>query len=169
MSALYPVPTLSAFTGDFGEEVDFLPAPDLTQMADDLIEKHARLSVLTQITIHYLWKRQGGNVKGKTRFGQCQKPSGLLAHYSKADFVIWLAADNCRQSQFTREQVEPLLLHEMLHISQTLTDDGEVRWVIVGHDIEEFAYVVQTHGLWSWDLQRFQQLALFQPAQEASV
>ncbi|HEY8692675.1 MAG TPA: putative metallopeptidase [Chloroflexota bacterium] len=159
MSVLYPMPLKAAFKDDFGGRLDFLPAPDLTSLADDLIDRHERLASLPQITIHYLWKREGGGRNGKATYGKCQKPSGLLAHYSRADFVIWLAADRVQGSNMTSQQVEALLLHEMLHIGRDPETDA---WVVVGHDVEEFAYVIQSYGLWNQDLERFRQIALFE-------
>jgi hypothetical protein len=53
MAALYPAPVQAAFKDDFGGRLDFLPAPDLTSLSDDLIDRHARLASLPQITIHY--------------------------------------------------------------------------------------------------------------------
>jgi len=65
----------------------------------------------------------------------------------------------------TRQQVEALLLHEMLHIGRDPATDA---WVVVGHDVEEFAYVIQSYGLWNQDLERFRQIALFERVDRTS-
>ena len=64
--------------------------------------------------------------------GRCNRPSGLLRHFSHADFVIWFAANNCRDVAITRWQMEALIFHELKHAKM---EDGEA--VLVPHEWED--------------------------------
>jgi len=88
---------------------------------------------------------------GRSTFGQCQKPSGLLGYYSSVDYVIWLAADHCRACSFTHYQVEALLFHELKHTGQRQTDEGPV-WILQGHDWEGFFEEILIYKDWRPDI-----------------
>lgn len=127
------------------EGVEFLPAPQLEAVAERLVHKHVRFSHLLQMRVIYLWKMKGGETHGANTLGKCQSPSGLLAHFSNAEFVIWLAADHCRD--LSNEQIEAVVFHEMCH---TASKDGEA--AMQGHDVEMFADEVRVYGAWKVDL-----------------
>lgn len=110
----YELPPAEDFKDQFGQLLDFAPAPDLQAMADGLIERHpAKFGHLLQMRVEYFWKAAGGLKSGKMTLGKCQRPSGLLAHYSRADFIIWLAWDHCLTLKLEREKVEATLFHEL--------------------------------------------------------
>lgn len=147
---------------------DFLPADDLEVLASDLINRHTTFSHFPSLTIHYRWKKKGGKKSGAAIYGKCVKPSGLLAAYSDADFVIWLAADYVRDAQFTQRQIEALLFHEMLHagVSDIGDDDeGEPKSTLIPHDVEMFRAEIISYGFWSDELKSLEmsvrQLNLF--------
>lgn len=144
--------------------VDFLEAPELGELAGDLIERYEELDHLTTTSIGYAWKAKGGESSGKAVFGKCVKASGLVKHFSEHQFVIWLAADNCREWGFTQRQVEALLFHELCHAGEKESKDGEIKATLIGHDVEAFAAEIERYGLWQDDLVRikpvFDQCAL---------
>jgi hypothetical protein len=145
---LYEPPDDRSFEAELA---DYLPAEDLTEMAEALLDRtELRFGDLRELEIVYLWRRNGGKSQGMPVLGKPQKPSGLLAYFSHADFVIWLAADHCRAYEFTRAQVEAALAHELMHIGQD--EDGKP--CIVGHDFEGFRREIEVLGLWRHDLQR---------------
>jgi len=85
---------------------------------------------------------------------------GRMPHFlCVLDQEFWLAAD-----QVTREA---LLEHEMCHVRQEITKTGELRfdqdgnpvYGIVGHDIEEFNYIVRKYGAWSDSITGFLEAA----------
>lgn len=127
----------------------FLEAPDLELLADELIERHTTLGHLRALTVHFRWKAKGGKSKGAAVYGKCTKPSGLLADYSGADFIIWLAADYVRDARFTQRQIEALLFHELLH---THTDSETGEPITLAHDFEGFRKEVEEYGWWSQPL-----------------
>lgn len=131
--------------------VEYLYAPELEPIARALAETHASLNHLEMARVAYLWKREGGKKKGGLTFGQCQKPSGLLKYYSAVDYVVWLAADHCRASLFTRWQVEALLFHELKHTRLKVNDEGAF-FVLQGHDWEGFVEEVAYYQDWRPDM-----------------
>ena len=111
--------------------------------------------------IVYLWKRKGGRRGGKAILGRCQRPTGLLAKFCHADFIVWLGADHHTQFRSTRFQVEANVFHELCHTDEDEEKD-EAR--MVPHDYEGFCREVELYGAWQSDLARaakaFEQLKL---------
>ncbi len=140
---LVVVPKLSDFKDD-----DFIDAPTVETVARKLIETCDCFvgAGLADAEIVYLWKKKGAESPRRI-LGQCQKPSGLLRHFSEADFVIWLAANNVRG--FTEWQFEALIFHELKH---ALADDEGPK--IVPHDFEGFAEEIARYGCWKSDITR---------------
>jgi hypothetical protein len=137
----FGVPDEKAF--DLGGE--FLDAQGCDKIAEALIKDRKCFESLREATIIYLWKKKGSE-KPKMVLGKCQRPSGLLGHFSGADFIIWFAANNCRG--ITRWQMEALIFHELKHARK---EDGEA--VTVPHDWEGFAEEIERYGLWKRDIQ----------------
>jgi hypothetical protein len=102
-------------------------------------------------------------VQGEFKDLFCQ----LLAHWfgRMPQFLIildqefWLEADD-----MTRRA---LLEHEMCHVRQSLDkngdpafdQDGNPKWGIVAHDLEEFNYIVRKYGSWKGDIAAFLEAA----------
>ncbi|CCF83618.1 putative metallopeptidase [Nitrolancea hollandica] len=156
----YRIPTSLAF-GEGDEAVEFLHASDLAAIGNALIERDPqRFGHLASFHIAYLWRAKGGTPGGKPKFGMCQRPSGLLKFFSGVDFVVWLAADNCREHGLSNYQIEALVYHELLHAG--VTDDFKP--TIWPHDFQAFRAEIETYGAWQTDLQlaqrSFEQLRL---------
>lgn len=149
-------PTAMAFQNEAGED-DFLESRDLREMGYILIDRYGEISHLSDVTITYLWKREGGKKNGKLQLGQCKKVSGLEKWYAKSDFIIWLASDHAKTLDMSSRQLEALLYHELCHISFEETDDGEATMKIRPHDVEMFADEVKRYGLWTTDLESVQE------------
>lgn len=126
-----------------------------------------------QIPVEFLF-RLGAKIKaGRQVLGQCMLPTvqgelkglfeqllcqwfGRMPHFLIIlDKEFWMASD-----EMTRMA---LLEHEMCHVKQELNKDGDLKfdrdgnpvYGIVGHDVEEFNYIVRKYGAWSPDLQQF--------------
>lgn len=146
---LYQVPAPGTFVDRAGFETEFILAHDLEEIVAALIRVHdLRFQHFHDLRIAIRWKRSGGKSSGKRTFGKCVRAAGLLAHFSEMDFVIWLAADHCREANFTAYQVEALLYRQMLHIA--VDDDGEV--VLAPPDFSGFRSEVEEYGDWQPDL-----------------
>jgi hypothetical protein len=139
--AKFTLPTAN----DFGD-ADFIVAPDLKVIGEALISGvNGRISELDEAKIVYLWKRKGSESPRRI-LGKCQRPTGLLEYFSGADFVVWLAANNCQG--MTKWQIEAIVFHELMHAGWV--DGGPV---MVPHDCECFAADIQRYGFWKGDLE----------------
>jgi hypothetical protein len=100
---------------------------------------------------------------GKLILGKCVKASDLQRELVAWDFVILLNKEVWDDAEFTDENRRALLDHEMCHAAKSYGSDGEPKiderfrpvWRIRKHDIEEFNSIVERHGVWKRDLERF--------------
>lgn len=135
---------------------DFAPAPDLTRIGKALV-KLPELEHLKRARIVFLWKAKGGSKRG-----WIQRCSGLVAYYSKADLVIWIAADNARF--WEAWQLEACLFHELCFAE--LDDKGKVGIRVedfIGWEAEVARYGAWEPGLRAAErgLEQARQLGLF--------
>lgn len=140
----FNVPAEPDFDAQGGE---FIEAQGCEKIGEALIQSRDSFASLRDAHVLYLWKRKG-TTKPKMVLGRCNRPSGLLGYYSQADFIIWFAANNCRDNGITRWQMEALIFHELKHAKM---EDGVA--VLVPHDCEVFAEEIDRYGLWKRDLQ----------------
>lgn len=155
------VPTEEQFGG-----ADFLPAPELSALYEQLIEDYAEThGHLHWVDVKVVWKRRGGKSQGKQRLGFCAKTSGLTKYFAEAEFVIWLAADTVLERELTDSQIRAAVSHEMRHIDWEVDEEGNGKAVIVGHDAELFLSEIRELGAWesfiSETAQTFEQAGLF--------
>jgi hypothetical protein len=150
---LYPVPPASRFKNAADRTVTFIEAPDLEELADDLIGQWEELGHLVGSRMRVLWKDKGTS----KAMGKCTKASGFWSMLTDLDFVVWIGAEDVRESFFTRRQVEALLYHELSHARYD-EDTGQPH--TVDHDAEIFYAELARYGVWARDLQRFGQLSL---------
>lgn len=140
-----------------GEEVveDFLAAPALEALAEEVIRKHNLPAQYFPIVV--LWKRKGGTSAGKPTLGKTQKLTGLSRHFAgDAQFCIWIAADHIERHEFTNYQLEALIFHELQHIDASVDDDGNTIPRLKSHDFEGFARDIQEYGAWMPTYRRLQ-------------
>ncbi|MBN1837891.1 MAG: hypothetical protein JW820_18685 [Spirochaetales bacterium] len=161
----YPVPREDAFKDEEGEQLDFIGGADLGACAYRLIDKHStRFGFLGSYTVVFRWRAKGGKNKGKPVLGRCQKTAGLLKDFSKADFVIWAAADHCQAANMTFRDMEALVFHELCHAGASEDDQARVE----PHDFEGFVFELQEYGAWTrdlrWAAEAFRQPTLFEEA-----
>lgn len=149
--ARYPAPQDADFETS-ERPGDWLFAGDIERIALALIEHRERFAFLVgnqAPTLLFRWKRSGGEAGGRITLGTCKKTSGLLAYETGADFVIWLAADHCRDYGLTNWQVEALVFHELCHITRDLKTG---KWGTIGHDAELFVAELHEYGAWTSEL-----------------
>lgn len=146
------VPVRVPSEADFGEDgADFLDDPLLDRLLLDVVGAYPALRHIEDhgISVRALWKRKGGKSHGSLTYAKCVKPSGLLAHFCKVDFVIWVAADNCEMEGWTTVQLSKLLYHEARHIEwDEGDDDHDGKAKLAGHDIELFMGELADTGAW---------------------
>jgi len=156
MATEYFVPDEQVF-----ENGDWHEAKDLREVGDALIERHEELAHLMEMNVVFYWKRTGGASGGNPVMGKCRKVSGDLKAFAPgADFLVWLAADHCRNEQVTDHQVRAYVFHELLHAG--VNEKG--RPVMRNHDWTGFDAELREFGLYDRYLQAagaaFQQLRL---------
>lgn len=146
---LYPVPIEAAF----GEGIEFIDARDVKTIAEDLILQHDHIfGWLRNYVVLYRWRKVGGETAGKAKLGECKKANGhdRFLFGKKVHFFVTLSADNIRDRQLTREQVEALIFHELNHAGTS--EKGKP--MILPHEFEGFRSELEQYGPWSADLQR---------------
>jgi hypothetical protein len=157
--AEFPFPSATAFESD-GRRLNFIPAPELQIIVEELIERDGRFVHLQTLGVDVHWKRKGGRA-----FGAASLTSGKLALHTDAAFQLWIAADNCRVNNLSPHQMEALIFHELLHC-----EVHEDKPVMRQHEWEGFAEEINQYGLWFTGMQRIgaavKQLELFDDEEE---
>lgn len=130
---------------------NFLEARELEDVADELISRWPELRWLSGHTLRIVWKRKGGTSSGNIALGKTGPATGLIGYFSKADWVMWIAADHAREQKLTAFQIEALVYHEMLHCAVEGEDEKPSAR---GHDAELFTDEIRRYGAWRENLQR---------------
>jgi hypothetical protein len=149
--ALIHVPVRVPDESDFPDDDEFLPDEILDQLLLDVVGAYEALRLIEDhgISIAVRWKKKGGKSQRRLVYAKCVKPSGLLAHFCKVDFVIWVAADNVKIESWSTVQIGKLLYHEARHIGWDPGDDEhDAHAILHGHDVELFLGEVADTGAW---------------------
>lgn len=120
--------------------VEWTMAPlTVLELAERVIEQfHPHLK---DARIAIIMRSEAPNTNGRITYGKCKKVSPESQVFMNFDFVIWLALD--RWIMLSPKQKEALLDHELSHCQW----DG-LTAKIKGHDVEEFAHIIERHGFW---------------------
>lgn len=153
----------------------YTPAPEVKQIAEDLIPKYHQHLIDFDVRIEYVFIDKTPKAKGREVWGTCRKISNLNAFLANGQdgsdpfFVITI-------SEPVWEVLPPkskiaLVDHELCHAWAEAQQDEEtdgsedvVKLSLRPHDLEEFSCVVRRHGLWRDDIQAFVDAALKQNA-----
>ena len=137
---------------------EFSPAPEVAEVARDLI--HGHHSHLGPVRIEYVFLSEPISERGKDVWGRARKVTGLNAYLAldakpkepkepQGFFVIeivkrvWMQLDE--------KSKRALIDHELTHL--WVNDDGSLS--IRPHDLEEFNDIVRRYGLWRADIELF--------------
>jgi hypothetical protein len=120
--------------------VQFRNAPEVKEIAEAIIPEHH--PHLDDAVISYIFRSEHEERNGRTVWGTARHPTGILAYYSRADFIIDIAEDIW--FDLTEAQQLALVDHELSHCVE-----GKKGWEIQGHDIEEFESIIDRHGLYT--------------------
>lgn len=136
---------------DFDEKDDYLVDQVLDALFAEVVGSYERLGHIEEhgISVALRWKKKGGKSKGKLTYVKCEMPSGLLAHFCKSDFVIWVAADNVETESWTTVQIRKLLYHAARYIGWDFGDEEhDPHPVLLTHDISLFHGEMFDTGAW---------------------
>ena len=141
------------------EVPEFCPA-EVIKEAERI--RAANHNELEDAEIAYVFIPKGPKTGGRVRLGKAHKESATHQLLSEMDFVIYLSKD--MWDTLGPEQRMALLDHELCHCAPKLdAKTGErVGWRTKAHDVEEFAEIIERHGLWKPDLRRFAETSVRQ-------
>lgn len=154
---------------------DYARADEVAKIAADLIRDVEMHKPLAQARIEYVWRDKASKSNDRVVLAKARKVSGLNAYLANASaglmdldaneplFVVEVAADTWERLK--PEQRIALIDHELCHLVVDENGDGDPVLSTRGHDLEEFACIVERHGLWKSDVAAFgdqviEQLAL---------
>lgn len=158
------IPRPHEFRDEEGREADYLLAPELARIGRLLIKNYETdFDSIRDAEIDYFWKKKGGGAGGKATLGKCKKVTGDLKYYSKKDYLVWVAADNCFSCNFY--QLTAIVFHELCH---GWYNPANGNFDLVSHDSELFHREYEVFGAWKFDLanlkQSVERAAAVQPA-----
>ena len=116
------------------------------ELAQALIDTEPMLRHIGEsaATICYLGSDHPKRSKGRTVFGTCERVASKNQWAIPADFLIVVYEPNCAGMDDSR--IARLLFHELLHVGIEVGDDGEERYFIRPHDLEDFRACVDRWG-----------------------
>lgn len=95
-------------------------------------------------SICYLSSDRPKKSRGRAVYGECEKVADKHKWAIPADFTITVYEPNCVGMDSKR--ISRLLFHELLHVGIEAGDDGEERYYVRPHDIEDFRACVDRWG-----------------------
>lgn len=84
-------------------------------------------------------------VISKNVAGRCIRTGRELNHFSGYDYIIEISKEYW--DNITPETRKILVLHECMHIQVTWKKDGEPKFGIRPHDMEDFSELIEKHGV----------------------
>ena len=129
--------------------VEWVPVDDeVIEMAKEAIEQwHPDLA---DASIAFIFRTEAPQSNGRITYGAASriKPEHQLLGLDH-DFLIWLAQD--KWYTLTDAQRMALVDHELCRLTYNEKDQPK----LVDHDIQEFACVIERHGFWWPNPERF--------------
>lgn len=145
-------------------DVDSPPGEAMYPMLEQIVGAHHEDLDRTNARIALAWAMSWkADADGIVKLGQCKKASDLDRELAAFDFIVLLNMEWWQDAEVTDDQRRALLDHELCHAALKYDTDGDAvrdekgRYVYRTrkHDIEEFSSVVERHGLYKRDLERF--------------
>lgn len=105
---------------------------------------------------------------GHIVLGKCKRTTELQREFADWDYVILLNKEAWEDPKFGKKRRYALLDHELCHVAPSFNRKGKQKrderkrrlWRIRKHDLEEFEDVVERHGCYKKDLERFAEALL---------
>ena len=122
---------------------------EYAEIAQALIDSEEALQYIkeSQVSIAYLSSDLKKRDSGRIVHAQCELVSDKYKWGIPADFMITVFDPNVLG--FTDEQMKILLFHELLHVHIDYKD-GEEKYSVNPHDLEDFKYIIDRFGTdWS--------------------
>lgn len=122
---------------------------EYAMIAQELIDTEPVLEYIknSQVSIAYLGSEHKKVENSKIIHAQCEKVQEKYKWGIPSDFTITVFEPNVRG--FSDEQMKILIFHELLHIHIEYKD-GEEKYSVNPHDLEDFRYIIDRFGS-HWD------------------
>ena len=91
--------------------------------------------------------------KGQEQLAKIKKAGALERYLGEVDYIMVVNYETWQR--LAKAQRRALLDHELCHCTVTSDKYGHPRYGLRGHDLEEFAEIVDRHGLWMPDVEEF--------------
>ena len=119
---------------------------EYTNIGNELIDNEEELEYIRESEVSIIFLSSSHAKKGKKKivFAQCEKVADKYKWGIPCDFTITVFDPNV--AKFTEEQLKVLIFHELLHIGIEFDDDGNERYFINPHDLEDFKVIVDKFG-----------------------
>lgn len=130
----------------------FSEAAAVESLAEGLIPNYH--PELINARMLYIFVDKASKKGGKELMGKAQKVSGVWEFYTEKDFVLTVPADVWGTLE---EAQKTALVDSLLERCAGEEDEksGETKWSIREPDVQEFSNILERHGAWHADLERF--------------
>ena len=119
---------------------------------------------LATARIKYICVDKASAKSGRPVMGKVRKVSGSLEFLLEADFLIEVALDVWNELEPTRRTAMMDHLLERCYGEED-EESGEMTWRVREPDVQEFASILQRHGVWTEELNGFVSIAQKLPAE----
>ncbi|MDO4803871.1 MAG: putative metallopeptidase [Lachnospiraceae bacterium] len=119
---------------------------EYAELAWEIIREQPSLQWIegADVSIGFLESDKPKKSKGRDVLGECIRVRDIYKCFIPHDFLVVVYAPNV--SGMSRDQLKILLYHELLHVGMD-EKNGEPRYVVNPHDVEEFREILERHGL----------------------
>ena len=129
------------------DEPAFVPAPDVRDVADRLIDRFPSFAHLRQWRVDYWFETKIPKSHGGcTTIGRASVDSELVSARTGYDALVVVNAPWWGHADDNRRQA--LVYHELSHFDTKLSDDGDATLRTVKHDLEMFIGEASHFGAW---------------------
>ena len=157
-------------------------AKEAERIGREVIDRcHRHLANEDEVRIVFLFSSKARKAKGKPVLASTKRmsPTEVYLHYGGPASETGEEVSEIAHYRILFSLTEFALLddrqrvalvdHELSHIAARVSDDGELSFTLVDHDVAEFVAIIERHGAWIEPLRQFidagaKQLALFEDA-----
>jgi len=130
---------------------------DTVDLANRVIKQYR--PELSGTEICYIFKekasKRGGKIIVATARRVSDKDNIIHSHEGKPEYEFLITIGANAWTSLTPDQKVAVMHHELRHCGYKETKDGDLKPVIIPHDLEEFIDVVETHGFYFRDILDF--------------
>lgn len=115
-------------------------------LAEDVIRSEPCLAHIrrSEVAICYLASDAERRARGRATLGTCERVPARWRWAVPYDFAITVFEPNV--AGLDEERLRKLLLHELMHVDIERREDGEERYSVVPHDVEDFRAMIEGYG-----------------------